>query len=335
MAEPRAATLLVTGATGFVGRHVVAALQDAGYTDIRCLTHHRAADASALARGVELVAGDVRDPESLDRAMAGVELLVHLVAIIRERPGGVTFLSVNHLGTRNVVEAARKAGVRHMVHQSAVGADPDPGRRYSRSKWLGEQEVIGGGVPYTILRPSIIFGGGDEFLNTLAAVVKLFPVAPIAGGGRNRFQPIAVQDVARCLVQAASQEEYIGRTVEIGGPRQYTYDQIVGLLIQALGVRRKLVHVPVGPMRLIAGAMEAVLARPPVTREQLKYLDIDNVAQGESVEAEFGFTPKPLEESLGYIRDLGWREALAINLGRTPRRLREQGVLAPEQSSSD
>ena len=325
MSEPRAATLLVTGATGFVGRHVVAALQAAGYTGIRCLTHGHAADAPALDGGVELVAGDVRDRESLDRAMTGVDLVVHLVAIIRERPGGVTFANVNHLGTRNLVEAARKAGVRRLVHQSAIGADPEPGRGYSRSKWLGEQEVIGSGIPFTILRPSIIFGRGDEFLNTLAAVVKLFPVAPIAGGGRNRFQPIAVLDVARCLVQVVSQEEYIGRTLEIGGPRQYTYDQLVGLLVQALGVRRKLVHVPLGPMRLIAGVMEAVLPRPPVTREQLKYLDVDNVAQEDSVEAQFGFKPRSLEEGLDYIRELGWRDALAINLGRMPRHLREAG----------
>jgi NADH dehydrogenase len=322
MPEPQVPRLLVTGATGFVGRHLVAALQGAGYAAIRCLTHRHAAP-FAPGVGVDLVAGDVRVRDSLDRAMEGVDLVVHLVATIQERPGGVTFTNVNHLGTRNVVEAAKKAGVRRLVHQSAVGADPDPARLYSRSKWLGEQEVIGCGIPFTILRPSIIFGKGDEFLNTLAAVVKLFPVVPIAGSGTNRFQPISVQDVARCLVQVVSQEEYIGRTVEIGGPRQYTYRQIVDLLVQALSVRRKLVRVPVGPMRPIAGAMEAMLPRPPVTREQLKYLDIDNVAQGESVEAQFGFTPQSLEEGLDYIRDLGWREALAINLGRMPRHVRD------------
>ena len=322
MSGPAAATILVTGAAGFVGRHVVAALAEAGYSSIRCLAHRQPALQSPDAP-VTAMAGDVRNPDSLDRAMEGVSFVVHLVAIIREGPGGVTFQNINHRGTANVVEAARKAGVQHLVHLSAIGAGPDEHRRYRHTKWLAEQEVESGGVPYTILRPSIIFGPGDEFLNTLAAVVKLFPIVPEAGSGQNRFQPIAAQDVARCVASTVAQERYLGRTIEFGGPRQYTYDELLRLLCRVLGARRAVVRVPVGGMRLIAGAMELLLPRPPVTREQLKYLDIDNVAELDSVEREFGFAPQPLEENLGYVADLCWRDALAINAGFMPRHIRD------------
>ena len=315
--------LLVTGASGFVGRRVVAALYDAGETRIRCLAHSRRPEDALPGVPVEVVPGDVRDPEALARALEGVQGVVHLVAIIRERRGGVTFRNVNHLGTANVARAAREAGVRHMVHVSAIGARPEPRYRYAHSKWLGEQEVIESGVPYTILRPSIQFGPGDEFLNTLAAVVKLFPLVPVAGNGRNRFQPIAVEDTARCVALAMFQERFFHRTVEIGGPRQYTYDQLIGLIIAALGARRLRVHVPVPVMRIIAGVMELALPRPPGTREQLNYLDLDNVAEVDSVEREFGFKPQALEEGLGYVRGVRLRDALAIHAGLMPRHIRD------------
>jgi NADH dehydrogenase len=245
------------------------------------------------------------------------------VAIIRELRGGITFRNVNHLGTAKVAQAAKSAGVRHLVLMSALGARAEERYRYAHTKWLGEQEVMRSGVPYTILRPSILFGEGDEFFNTLAAVVKLFPVLPVAGSGESRFQPVAVEDVARCVALVVCNQQYYGRILEFGGPRQYTYDQLMDLVTRVLGVRRLRVHVPLPAMRLIAGLMEAALPRPPVTREQLKYLELDNVAQVDSVERHFGFAPRSLEQGLGYLRDLRWRDALAINAGFMPRRVRD------------
>ena len=316
--------LLVTGATGFLGRRVVQALHRAGHSPVRCLLHRspRAGDASPV-DGVEFVHGGVQDPESLAAAMVGVDAVVHLVGIIRERPPSTTFAGVNHVGTRNVAEAAKAAGVKHVVYVSALGARDDARFPYARSKWLGEQEVIGSGVPYTILRPSILFGEGDEFFNTLAALVKMLPVVPVAGSGANRFQPIAADDVARCVATSVLQEAHYGRVAEIGGPRQYTYRELLRVIATTLGVRRLRVHVPVPCMRIAAAVMERVLPRPPVTREQLRYLDLDSVADEDSVEREFGFAPQPLEEGLGYIRSLRLRHAMAMLMGVMPKQVRD------------
>ena len=251
--------LLVTGATGFLGRRVVQALQQAGHSPVRCLLHRSSSDGTASADGVQTAHGSVQDPASLAAAMDSVDAVVHLVGIIRERPPSATFAGVNHAGTRNVAEAAKAAGVKHIVYVSALGARDDARFPYARSKWLGEQEVIGSGVPFTILRPSILFGEGDEFFNTLAALVKMLPIVPVAGSGANRFQPIAADDVARCVSTAVLQESYYNRVVEMGGPYQYTYRELLGVVAATLRVRRLRVHVPITCMRAMAAVMERLL----------------------------------------------------------------------------
>ena len=165
--------ILVTGATGFVGRNVVRALRTRG-RDVRCLVRSPARARRIVDYGVELAYGDVTDPPSVARAMEGVDAVVHLVAIIRER-GRRTFDLVNRQATETVAYEARLAGVRHMVHVSAIGAQEDPAYPYLYSKWQGEQAVLRSGVVYTIIRPSLLFGEGDEFVNTLAGMVRAFP----------------------------------------------------------------------------------------------------------------------------------------------------------------
>ena len=315
--------LLVTGATGFLGRRVVQALQQAGHSPVRCLLHRSSSDGTASADGVQIAHGSVQDPASLAAAMDSVDAVVHLVGIIRERPPATTFAGVNHGGTRNVAEAAKAAGVKHIVYVSALGARDDPRYPYARSKWLGEQEVINSGAPFTILRPSILFGEGDEFFNTLAALVKMLPLVPVAGSGGNRFQPIAADDVARCVATAVLQEGYFGRVIEVGGPRHYTYRELLRVVATVLGVRRLRVHVPIACMRGMAAVMERMLPRPPVTREQLRYLDLDSVTEEDSVQREFAFGAQPLEEGLGYIRSLRLRHAMAMLLGVMPRQVRD------------
>ena len=153
--------------------------------------------------------------------------------------------------------------------------------------------------------------------------MKLLPLVPVAGSGMNRFQPIAADDVARCVATAVLQESYYNRVVEIGGPRHYTYRELLRVVATVLGVRRLRVHVPIACMRGMAAVMERMLPRPPVTREQLRYLDLDSVADENSVEREFEFGAQPLEEGLGYIRSLRLRHAMAMLLGVMPRQVRD------------
>jgi len=315
------ARVLVTGATGFIGRYVVAALAEAGFAV--CALAHVGREQTVARPGVEVVQGSVTAPDSLRHAVGRVDALVHLVAVIRERPPDVTFQRINVEGTPVVVRAAREAGVRHLVHLSALGAQDTPRLRYLYSKWQGEQEVRGGGVPFTILRPSIVFGDGDEFFVTLAGLVRAFPVVPIAGDGANKFQPIAVTDVARCVVQCLQEGRHVGQLYEIGGPERLTYDDIITLLARILGVRRWRIHIPVPVLRAQAAVIERLLARPPITSEQLKYLDIDNIADPDSVQRQFGFVPLPPSAHLRYVRQVTAADGFKIVLGRMPRRLRD------------
>ncbi|MBI4337214.1 MAG: complex I NDUFA9 subunit family protein [Chloroflexi bacterium] len=316
--------ILITGATGYVGRHLVPALQRARVGPLRCLAHASAKSASLQQSAVEWVHGDVGDPDSLRRAMQGVTTVVHLVAVIRERPPAVTFQTVNVDGARNVVEAAKAAGVAHFVHMSTIGAQDNPAYPYLRSRWLAEHAVVRSGLPYTILRASILFGEGDEFFPLLAAPVKALPVVPIAGDGKARFQPLAVDDLARCLAKVVSQAGPQGKVLELGGPEQFTYEGLVDLVGETLGVRRWKVHVLLPLMRAAAWVMEHTQPYPPVTLQQLKVLPVDNVTALDSVQAQFGFVPRSPRGNINHIRQVSRADAWLTLLGSMPRRLRHR-----------
>ena len=168
--------VLVTGATGFLGRRVVQELLNHQY-EVRCLVHTPGRERIFADRSVDVQYGNVLDADALASACQGMESVIHTVAIIRQRRGA-TFDQINRQGTANLVAAAKEAGgVRHFIHISALGASNTPGYRYLYSKWQGEREVIDSGLSYTIFRPSLIFGEGDEFLNALAGLVRVFPLS--------------------------------------------------------------------------------------------------------------------------------------------------------------
>jgi len=271
---------------------------------------------------VEVHFGSVLDPNALAAAFYDLEAVVHLVAIIRQGKRA-TFEQVNRQGVANVVAAAKGAGVKHFLHLSAIGATNNPSYPYLHSKWQGEQEVINSGLPYTILRPSLMFGPGDEFLNTLAGLVRVFPLVPVIGSGRNRFQPIAVKDLARCLVLALGRDDLRGRTIEIGGPQQLSYNDLMGIVARTLGRRRLYVHVPVWAIGGTVAVLQRVQPRPPVTTEQLRMLPVPNVAQPDTVQQVFGFTPQPLEGNIDYVRGVSFGDGLKIVAGFMPSRIRD------------
>lgn len=297
--------VLVTGATGFVGRHVVRRLS-AEKVPVRLMAHHQPPGRTFAGLDVQVVRGNVNDPAALEAACAGCDAVVHLVAIIRER-GKATFQAINHQGTRNVLAAARKAGVQRFVHMSAIGAQDNPRFPYLRGKWQGEQAVVQSGIPYVILRASIVFGPGDEFVTRLADLVLRLPIVPIIGAGGNKFQPIHAQDVAECVSHALAREALTGQTVEIGGPEHLTYDQVVDVIMETLGKRRRKLHLPLALMRPLVWAGERIVPNFPVTTPQLAMISLDNVTALDSVAGHFGFQPRSLRGNLAYL--LGERES--------------------------
>ena len=313
--------VLVTGATGFLGRRVVRQLQEHNH-EVRCLVHTPGRERLFPVRTVDVHYGSVLDLDALSEVLYDVGAVVHLVAIIRRRRG-MTYDQINRQGVANLVTVAREHGVKHFIQVSAIGATGDPGYPYLYSKWRGEQEVVNSGVPYTIFRSSIMFGEGDEFLNSLAGPTKVFPLVPVVGSGRNRFQPIAADDVARCIVSAVDRQDLKGKTIEIGGPQQLSYNYIVSTVARTMGKRRLRVHLPVWLMCLVTAVLQRLQPRPPATTDQLRMLAIRNVVEPGVVEQIFGFTPRSLEGNIEYVRTVGFGDGLKISLGFMPARIRD------------
>ena len=308
--------VLVTGAPGFVGRATVRRLAADGWR-VRALARSSSDVAPLRERGVvvETARGDVTDPPSLASAMQGVASVVHLVAIAREK-GGATFDRINRQGTANVAQAARAAGVQRIVHLGAIGAVDNPRYPFLRSKWQGDQAIAGSGVPFTIIQASLLFGEGDEFFPIQASLTKALPFAPVVGDGKTRFQPLAVDDLARCISVALARPDLQGRTVQIGGPEVLTLDQLMDTIKRVLGLRRPKLRVPATMVLPSLWALERLTPHPPATTPQLRMVALDNIAEtADAVQRHFGFAPQRLEEGLGYLRKITTRQALATVLG--------------------
>ena len=305
--------VLVTGATGFLGRRVVPELL-ARHHEVRCLVHTPGSERLLDQGGIDIHYGSITDRESLNHAMHGVQSVVNLVGIIRPRRG-VSFDQMHRSGTANVVEAAKEAGAREIVQVSAMGATTDPKYPYLSTKRLGELAVAGSGLEYVILRPSVIFGRGDEFLTPLAGLVRLGPVVPVIGDGRNRMQPVAVEDVAACVASSVGNSLIRSKTINVGGPQRLSYDDLLEEVALAMGKRIRRVHVPALFALPVVAMMQSLLPRPPITTGQLKMLSIRSVAGNKDVEQAFGFTPRPLRGNIDYVNSVRFGDALRMTLG--------------------
>jgi len=287
--------VLLTGGAGFVGGHLVRRLLAQG-TPLRLLAR-RPAKVPQHLPAAEVVQGDINDPRSLAAAMEGAAAVVHLVGIIRERRGA-GFHKVHVQGTENVLRACRRAGVARLLHMSALGARPDARACYHRTKWAAEEAVRASGLDYTIFRPSVIFGSGDEFVNRLVRLVRRAPLIPVIGDGLRLLQPIWVEDVVSCFVQSLSKRETIGESYDLGGPETLGLLEIVEMIRDQLHLSKPILHFPVWLVRPQAWVMQRLLPNPPLTTEQLTMLQEDNVCDLRSVEDTFQLTWKRLETYL-------------------------------------
>jgi uncharacterized protein YbjT (DUF2867 family) len=300
-AAPVTGRIFLTGGTGFVGTNLRSAL--AG-RPLKLLVRDASRDPALASGDVEVVAGDVTDPASLRGALDGCEAAINLVAIIDEE-GGATFDGVIRQGTAHVVAAAKAARVRRFLQMSALGTMHDPAFPYFEAKWQAEQVVKASGLAWTIFRPSIVFGPGDKFINVLADLVRKAPIIPVVGPGENRFQPVAVEEVATCFVAALDDPTTVGQTFELGGPDVLTYEQLLDLIATKLGKRKRKVHVPVGLMRPVVKLAKPLpkSLRPPVTAEQLKMLAVDNSTEQSATARLIGRAPRRLADGIDYIVD--------------------------------
>jgi uncharacterized protein YbjT (DUF2867 family) len=291
--------LLVTGGTGFVGPKVVHALREREMP-VRCLVRKPSATAaqSLAAWGCELIQGDVIDSASLTRAVAGCDVVVHLVAI---RQGSQEkFNRVMEQATRDLVAASKDAGVRRFVLMSALGTSEETKDLvpYYHAKWDMEQTVKGSGLEHVIFRPTFIFGRDGGILPTFKRLARLAPVTPIIGSGEQGLQPIWVDDVATYFAEGVQRQD-VGGVYELGGPDAVTWNELWLRLKRALGVRRPSIHVPVGLMRANALITERLPGDIPLTRDLLTMLEhADNTVSNDDAVRTFGLPLVSLDEQL-------------------------------------
>lgn len=294
--------VFLTGATGFVGKGILARLQQEGYSCV-CLVRPGSQKNQTSKQderdGVTWAAGDLFDPSSLAAAMQDCDAVIHLVGIIREQPGkGVIFSRVHVEGTRNVLEAAKQAGIKRFVHMSALGARENATSAYHRTKYEAEQLVQNSGIPHVIFRPSVIFGPGDEFVNMLADLVRM-PVTPVIGNGSYPLQPVARETVADVFVQALTLDSAVNRIYETGGPTPISYGQILDEIGAVIGKSRvRKAHIPLGLMKPVVNMMEG-FSFFPITNTQLTMLLEGNACHdGQLLYDTFTTTPVPFREGI-------------------------------------
>ncbi|HEX2865132.1 MAG TPA: complex I NDUFA9 subunit family protein [Deinococcales bacterium] len=287
--------MAVTGATGFIGKAVVARLAAAGHEVVAVA---RRAPRWALPAGARFAAADVATGAGLREAFAGAQAVVHLVGIIREA-GGQTFQKAHVDGTRHALEAAKAAGARRFLHMSALGAREDSRSGYSRSKAQAEALVRASGLEWTIFRPSLVFGPGDDFFGNVLAGLTRGPVAPIIGDGHFPFTPVWVEDVAAAFQQALTLP-VAGRTFDLTGPRTYTFEELVRLVAAAQGRHPVFMHLPLPLMNLAVAAFR-VLPTPPITPDQYAMLLEGNAAPGREAREAFTLVEPGLSSVLPAI----------------------------------
>jgi NADH dehydrogenase len=286
--------ILLTGGTGFVGGHVLKALQVAE-RPVRCLVRNP----STVSLDCELVAGDMTDAASLKRAVEGVDTVVHLVAIRQGKRE--QFERVMSQGTRDLLAASKDAGVGRFILMSALGTSEESKDLvpYYGAKWEMEQAVEGSGLPYVIFRPSFVFERDGGILPTFAKLARFAPVTPITGSGVERIQPIWAGDVGAYFDKAIDLDAATNRTFELGGPDVVSWNEFWERLKKVRGIRRPSVHVPMGLMRMNALVTERLPGNIPLTRDLLKMLEHgDNVVTNDDAAQTFQLPLVPLDEQL-------------------------------------
>jgi uncharacterized protein YbjT (DUF2867 family) len=252
--------------------------------------------------GIEVVTADLHDSGTLDRLAGGTQVAINLVGVLHSKPGrpwGPEFDRAHVALPRSLAAACRRAGTSRLIHISALGADPDGPSEYQRSKAAGEQAIHDGCSPpaWTILRPSVVFGPGDSFLNLFAQLVRFIPVLPLAGA-HTRFQPVFVGDVAEVVAHCLDSDT-AGRTFELAGPKTYSLAELVRYVCRVTGRNRLVVPLP-EPLAMVQALAMELLPKPPISRDNVRSLRRDNVTAGPPL--PFDMAPTPLEDiAPGYL----------------------------------
>jgi len=290
--------ITVFGGSGMIGRHLVVRLARRGAL-IRVASRHpgqaRFLKTAGEAGQVQPIAVDITNEQSVALAVKDATAVINLVGVLYES-GRWTFQAVHAEAPARIARAAAAAGVEQLVQISAIGADPASNSAYSRTKAAGESAVLAAFPGATILRPSVIFGPEDHFFNLFASMALISPVLPLLGGGKTRFQPVFVGDVAEAITTALTNPETHGKTYELGGPDVHSFKELMEIMLAEIGRKRLLVTLPFELAKWEAALILERLPKPLLTRDQIELFKSDNVVQaGALTLADLGITPTALD----------------------------------------
>ena len=298
------ATVLVTGGTGFIGSHIVQALMRHGH-QVRVLSRTPERASARVPAGIEVRRGDVADPASLRDAMAGAQVVVCAVQFpnhpVENPRRGHTYMAIDGEGTERQAAAAKAAGVQRFIYLGGAGTREGQMAPWFLAKLRAEKAVRDSGVPYTIFRPSWVYGPEDRSLNKFVTFARLLPFVPVIGNGKTRVQPILVSDLAEIVARAITMPEAAGRVYEVGGPENLTMDQIIHTMLRAMGKRRPLLHNPAWLMKLVSLPM-TLLPTPPLSPSAVDFVLMEEQVDNAPLLRDFGIRLTPLAEGLTYLR---------------------------------
>ena len=310
----------VFGASGFIGRHLVQRLARKGMR-VKAAVRRTQRGNFLVPMGdvgqVVPIGADITDDASVAMAVTGADAVVNLVGILYESRGNGGFQAVHVDGAARVAKAAKNAGARHLIHVSTIGADHNSPSRYGRTKADGEAAVRAAFPTATILRPSIVFGPEDDFFNRFASLARVAPAMPLFGGGATQYQPVYVGDVADGIAACLTNPAAVGQTYELGGPRRYSFAELMALMLTVTDRQCLLMNLPFWLADVIGAIAGLAPGRPMLTRDQAKLLRRDNVtASGMPGLTELGIAATACEvilpTYLARFRKAGQRPAGAV-----------------------
>lgn len=289
----------VAGGTGLLGREITRALLDAGNTVTVVSRSNPTKD--PIDPRAHWKSGDVTSLESLTEALLGSDAVVDAVQFpnspIENPKKGFTFENIDYNGTKNLVDAAKAAGVHRFIGISGAGAAEDGKYHWLRFKFKEEQHIKASGLDYTIFRPSWLFGPRDVALNRFMGFAKILPFVPVIGNGKTRINPLFVNDLAAHVTAALTTPASVGKTFEIGGPETLTMDEIVKTALRVSGKKRFLLHQPNALMKIIAGIAQHAPGRP-LTPDAIDFITMEGVVDTTQLTQTFGLPLTRLEDGL-------------------------------------
>jgi NADH dehydrogenase len=297
-------TVALAGGSGFIGRAIVRRIVASGKITARVLTRNPENARARLALpGVEFVRAEIDQPASLEHALRGASTIVDAIQFdgypVENPRRGLNFELVDYGGVVALIDAAKRAGVEQFIYISGAAADENSTHPGFRAKGRAERAIRESGLTYTIFRPSLVYGPEDKVVNGLARALRYAPVFGVPGTGRQKVQPVLVDDLAACVMLAVSGRGRNG-TYEIGGPDLMTFDEMMQIIMDASGHRRPLFHIPEGVMRGVGGILE-YLPSPPLSRDAVTFVTADNACDIKPLLDEFGINLTPARVGMAYL----------------------------------